>query len=142
MSFKDSGEHREFPTGARRDRKMGKGRMDLMPMRAMLNLSKVYELGCLKYGDRNWEKGIKLSEYFDSGMRHFAKFMLGHDDEPHLHMGIWNMMCLDETREMIREGKLPNELNDLPNDTLNDLFEKMYTQTHHAITDKALNATS
>jgi len=114
MSFKDSGQRSEFSTGAHRDLQEGKGRMDLMPFLALMEVSKVYEEGAKKYSDNNWRKGIPLSRYADSGMRHMAKWMAGRRDEPHLHMAAWNLLCLIETEELIKQGLLPEELNDLP----------------------------
>ena len=114
MTFQDSGERTEFETGARRDAQDGKGRMDLLPWRAIMEVSKIYEDGCLKYGDRNWEKGIPLSRYADSGPRHFGKWMAGMDDEPHLKMAIWNFLSMLDTILRIKEGVLPETLNDLP----------------------------
>ena len=114
MTFKDSGERTEFETGATRDCQAGKGRMDLLPFRALMAVSKIYETGCLKYGDLNWEKGIPCSRYADSALRHFSKWMIGHGDEPHLDMAIWNLLCLRDTLARIQEGLLPESLNDLP----------------------------
>lgn len=58
---------------------------------AVIELSKLYEEGCQKYGDRNWEKGIPLHCYIDSGTRHFLKFLRGDDDERHDRAFLWNM---------------------------------------------------
>lgn len=118
MKLPDSGKRRKFKTGAVRDIQEGKGRMDLLPMRALMELSKLYEAGCLKYGDRNWEKGIDLHAFADSGMRHFAKFMLGQNDEPHLVQAAWNIMCLLDIVLRIRDGVLPKDLFDLPFDQI------------------------
>jgi hypothetical protein len=112
--IKDSGARQEFPTGAVRDVTGGKGRMDLLPMRALMEVSKLYEAGCKKYGDRNWEKGISTHCYVDSAMRHLAKFMLGENDEPHLVQACWNILCLIDTIKRVREGSLPPETHDLP----------------------------
>ena len=49
--------------------------------------------GCAKYGERNWQKGIPLSRYVDSGARHFLKWMRGDDDEPHDRAFCWNIIC-------------------------------------------------
>jgi len=114
MEIKDSGQRSQFSTGAQRDCQAGKGRMDLLPFRALIELAKVYEEGAKKYNDNNWRKGIPLSRYVDSGMRHLAKWMIGWRDEPHLAQAAWNIMCLIETSKMIEEGLLPAELNDLP----------------------------
>lgn len=59
---------------------------------ALLELSKHYEDGCNKYGERNWEKGIPLHCYIDSGIRHLLKYLRGDTDEPHDRAFIWNMV--------------------------------------------------
>ncbi len=59
---------------------------------ALLEVSKQYEEGCKKYGDRNWEKGIPVHCYIDSGVRHYLKVLRGDMDEPHNRAFIWNML--------------------------------------------------
>lgn len=118
MTIKDSGERSVFATGAQRDCQEGKGRMDLLPFRALIAVARIYEEGAKKYNDNNWRKGIPLSRYVDSGMRHWAKWMMGWRDEPHLEQAAWNIMCLIETKQMIEEGLLPESLNDLPYNVL------------------------
>ena len=133
--LKDSGERREFDTGAVRDIQEGKGRCDLLPLyiagnllpsrtlidihdyvrngntsslhRAiarfsreinsdkysiLLEVSKHYEAGAKKYSERNWEKGIPVHCFIDSGVRHYLKFMRGDTDEPHDRAFVWNML--------------------------------------------------
>lgn len=134
--IKDSGERREFDTGAVRDIQEGKGRCDLLPLKEVaylldntiiecigqfmetkdplwlkralqrfafycyeddlpkmiLEVSKHYEEGCLKYGERNWEKGIPLHCYIDSGVRHYLKWLRGDEDERHDRAFVWNML--------------------------------------------------
>ena len=140
MEIKDSGERREFTTGAVRDIADGKGRCDLLPLdtvakllgdqgmdyrpliaishyiytgekkclytairllchdtgvdlvTALLEVSKHYEDGAKKYSARNWEKGIDLHCYIDSGVRHYLKFIRGDNDEPHMRAFVWNML--------------------------------------------------
>lgn len=75
---------------------------------AILEVSKQYEQGCLKYGDRNWEKGIPVHCYIDSGVRHYLKFKRGDTDEPHDRAFIWNMLGAMWTHEN------KHELIDLP----------------------------
>ena len=142
--LKDSGERREFSSGAVRD--MGgedKGRCDLLPLDALYELypedlffgnmyqwqhtrdikylayafaylAKRYSLynarditiadyllevarhmrrGAEKYGERNWEKGIPVSSYEDSAVRHYLKYLRGDSDEPHLTACGWNVIC-------------------------------------------------
>ena len=117
---KDSGERQEFSTGARRDTQEGKGRFDLLPINAIFRLAQHFENGAVKYGDDNWRKGIPLKRYLDSMMRHVFKFAGGLDDEDHLSAIIWNACCLLETQEMIRQGKLPEDLDNLPEITLDE----------------------
>jgi hypothetical protein len=112
--LKDSGTRSHFETGAVRDGQEGKGRMDLLPMRALRELSMLYEAGSKKYGDRNWEKGIPTHRYVDSAMRHLAEFMSGHADERHATAAFWNVAGLIDTMLRIREGLLPASLNTLP----------------------------
>ena len=142
MKLKDSGERREFETGAVRDICEGKGRCDLLPLdvvgnlekdplligiyeymrsgdkfklvqvitcfsdknfgnlpTAMLEVSKHYEDGCNKYGERNWEKGISLHCYIDSAVRHYFKFKRGDTDEPHDRAFLWNLLCAIWTQD-------------------------------------------
>ena len=151
--IKDSGERREFETGAVRDIQEGKGRCDLLPLMqvadlvgnigisgrdeiivdiaeyqktgdlsyliwaiesftsklgwtiptAMLEVSKHFEAGCQKYGERNWEKGIPEHCYIDSAVRHYLKWLDGMTDEPHDRAVIWNLICLWWTHENITE---------------------------------------
>jgi len=112
--IKDSGQRREFASGAVRDIADDKGRMDLLPCRALIALSKHYQAGCQKYGDRNWEKGIQVHCYLDSGLRHAFKYLMGQRDEPHLEAACWNLMCALDTIERIKDGTLPADLFDIP----------------------------
>lgn len=137
--IKDSGERREFESGAVRDIQEGKGRCDLLPLgivaslmptsepsevlgaindfmetgkdthlfraikkfgglrgwmlgECIMEVSKHYEEGAKKYGERNWEKGIPLHCYIDSGVRHFLKYIDNWQDEPHDRAFVWNML--------------------------------------------------
>ena len=104
----------KFGTGSVRDMAEGKGRFDLLPLRAITIAARHFEKGCRKYGERNWEKGQPLSSYYNSAMRHLFKHWLGYDDEPHLDAYLWNAMCYVETAERIRLGILPKRLDDRP----------------------------
>lgn len=144
----DSGNRKEFSTGAKRDIQEGKGRCDLLPLdiiidyidyqgvdidrgselssilsaiqkfesqldvnylyqavdefiaanfgdieTALLELAIHFENGAKKYGEHNWEKGIPVHSYIDSGIRHLLKFYRGDTDERHDRAFIWNMIC-------------------------------------------------
>lgn len=60
---------------------------------AMLELSKHFAEGMKKYGKDNWKKGIPVSSYIDSGIRHYLKVLAGWTDEPHDRAFIWNLIC-------------------------------------------------
>ena len=78
-------------------------------------LAKLLQRGAENYEDRNWETGMPLSVYMDSGMRHLFKFLEGHRDEDHLIAAIWNLQALLHIEEMVKRGKLSEVLLDLPN---------------------------
>ena len=66
---------------------------------AMLEAAKQYEDGARKYSDRNWEKGIPVHCYIDSGVGHYLKFRRGDVDEPHGRAFVWNMLGAIWTHE-------------------------------------------
>ncbi len=116
----DSGERRESESGAVRDRAKGKGRYDLITPLGLKRLAIHYENGAVKYEDRNWEKGFPLSWFLDSMDRHVNAYLecrvLGEEPkEDHLAAVAWNTLGFIHTEEMIRRGKLPAKLDDLPN---------------------------
>ena len=106
--IKDSGNRREFATGAVRDMADGKGRFDLMPWAALMEVSKHCENGAKKYGEHNVDKGLPTSSFMDSAVRHLAKHIDGWTDEPHLIAAAWNILWAIQT-----EIKHP-ELNNVP----------------------------
>lgn len=97
-TIKDSGERTEFNTGARRDMHSGKGRMDLLPWFGIMEVSKLCELGALKYGEGNVNKGIPQHSFIDSAFRHLAKYNEGMEDEDHLRSAAWNLLWALEQR--------------------------------------------
>lgn len=104
----DSGNRREFSTGSVRDIQEGKGRMDLLPWSAIIEVSKHCENGAKKYGEHNVDRGIPLHSFIDSAFRHLAKYVEGWNDEPHLIAAAWNLLWAIQT-----EIKHP-ELKDIP----------------------------
>lgn len=109
---KDSGQRREYETGARRDVNSGKGRYDLISPIMMKRLAELMERGAVKYGAHNWEKGMPLSQYLDSAMRHLWQLIASQDDEDHAAAVIFNVMAFMHTQHKIWEGELPEELDD------------------------------
>ena len=114
-AIKDSGERREFETGAVRDMSEGKGLMVVMPASALLRLSRHYEHGAGKYGRWNYNRGIPVSSFMDSALRHIMKYLDGWDDEDHLSAAAFNILGAMEMEahkpEMLdipaREGTRP-----------------------------------
>lgn len=94
---------------ATREPSTGKGRYDLVTPFGMRRLAKWYEIGSMKYADRNWEKGIPFSRYVDSAKRHLDKYIMGMGDEDHLAAAAWNLMALMHHEEL---GEM--HLDDMP----------------------------
>lgn len=90
--IKDSGQRTEFENGFVRDMHDGKGRMDLLPWRAIIEVSKHCEEGAKKYGERNIDKGCPQHSLIDSAFRHLAKYAIGETDEDHLRACAWNVL--------------------------------------------------
>jgi hypothetical protein len=105
----DSGKRELFESGAVRDIRGGKGRFDLLPPEALLRYAVHMENGAGKYDDRNWEKGMPISRFFDSAMRHMVKYLAGYNEEDHLAAAMWNIGCI-----MHFEKNAP-QWQDLPN---------------------------
>lgn len=112
---KDNGTREVYSTGAMKEElSPEKGRFDLIPFFAMLILSRMYARGAVKYGDRNWQKGIPTSRFFDSMLRHAFQAADGQTDEDHLAAVIWNAVAIAWTRSMIACGVFPKSLETMP----------------------------
>ena len=59
---------------------------------AMIEASKHYEVGAKKYDERNWEKGMPVHCFIDSGVRHYLKWRRGDTDEPHDRAFLFNIL--------------------------------------------------
>ena len=108
QAIKDSGQRTSFPTGAVRDMHAGKGRMDLLPWAAIMEVSIHCERGAEKYGERNIDKGVPMHSLLDSALRHLAKYMEGAKDEPHLVAATWNLLWA------VQFEKVKPEMQDIP----------------------------
>ena len=97
---------KDYQTGAVRDTG-GKGRMDLLPMCALIRISKHMEdaikpdpeTGKPHYPERNWEKGLPIHTMIDSALRHLAKYVDGQTDEDHLCAAATNLLMALWTEE-------------------------------------------
>lgn len=113
-----------FATGAVRGSQTGKGRYDLISTHATRALAMVLEDGAIKYGDRNWEKGIPIMRHMSSCKRHIDQFIEGQTMEydsdgnwvevNHLHNAFANLMMAIHTMQLINDGVLKSELDDRP----------------------------
>ncbi len=77
----------------------GKSRVDLLPADALMEVGAVYAAGAKKYGDRNWEKGMKWTRMLGPLLRHLFQWMRGieRDEETgqrHIAMVVWNALGL------------------------------------------------
>ena len=91
--IEDSGERIFYGTdGGMREPADGKGNMYSLPPAAMLRLSRQYEFGAIKYGQKNYLKGIPVSRFIDSALRHLFKYLDGRDDEDHLSAVAFNIL--------------------------------------------------
>lgn len=113
----DSGERKQFSTGAVRDMQEGKGAPSYMPMDALLRLSVHYERGAKKYGAGNYLRGIPLSSFLNSAIRHIWKYIQGRDEEDHLAAASFNILGA-----MQMEATKP-EMLDIPNRQGKNKFE-------------------
>lgn len=115
--LKDSGARRDFSTGAVRDRGVGDEkkfrRYDLLPPYALYRWARHTGKGAAKYEARNWEKGMPLSEFYNSAIAHLTKAAAGYTDEDHLDAALWNVGALVEGKDRIRRGMWPKEFDDL-----------------------------
>ena len=127
FQLKDSGERQEFSTGAQRDIQQGKGRFDLLSPVALRRLAIIMERGAIKYECRNWERGMPLSRFMDSAIRHLMQLLDGMDDEDHAGQALFNIMGYIHTEHRIKNGQLPKELDDMPREKNLQLeIDKLY----------------
>ncbi|KKK63326.1 hypothetical protein LCGC14_2995400, partial [marine sediment metagenome] len=81
--LKHSNEKQEFSTGAQRDSQEDKSRPDLISCLFLDRLGTLLGKGAKYYGERNWEKGMPLSRFLGSAMRHLVQTIDGQEDEDH-----------------------------------------------------------
>jgi hypothetical protein len=111
-----TGEPHQFGTGAQRDSQRGKPCFDLLPTAPLRRLMHHYAAGAGRYGKHNWRKGMPVSQFYNSMMRHALAFQEGKTDEDHLAAIAWNAFGIIQTQQDIANGRLPEHLNDMPVD--------------------------
>jgi hypothetical protein len=113
----DSGSRVTFATGAKREHLAD--RFDLIPPLVLRRLARRYALGAKKYGERNYQKGLPVSDVFNHALEHLLQWYedlrnacLSSDD--HLAAALWNIATLIELSAVVlpaeyegAEGPLP-----------------------------------
>ena len=125
----DSGERTVHENGFQRDMHEGKGRMDLLPWRAIIELSKHCEEGAKKYGERNVDLGAPQKSLIDSAFRHLAKYHIGMDDEDHLRACAWNIMWALE-QENCRQDLIDTYREEMKGPKVAEVEEVEKTEVH------------
>lgn len=74
-------------------------RFDLLPAVPLAQVAQVFTHGAVKYGDRNWEKGLAYSRCVAAIFRHLFKWLMREDTDnesglPHLAHIIANCLFL------------------------------------------------
>jgi hypothetical protein len=112
--IKDTGKRHTFSTGAQRQPKTGLGRPDLISVIATMRKAVHLEKGAVGHGERNWEQGMPLSSFLASAWRHLLALTDGCEDEDHAAALAFNVDGYMHTEHLIRCGRLPAELDDVP----------------------------
>ena len=92
------------------------------PYKAILELSKHFEAGALKYEEDNWKKGVPMHSFLDSGIRHLLKFADNWEDEPHDRAFVWNMLCMLWTEKHFNNCSFDDETRSNIIDLKNRVF--------------------
>ena len=91
----------------------GKLPYDLLPSDAVEEIVKVLQFGATKYGERNWEKGMKWNRPFAALMRHMWAWWRREEKDPetglsHLaHAGCCILFLLSYTLRGVGEDNRP-----------------------------------
>jgi len=121
--LKDGGSRKTYSTGAQKEdtsETEGKGAYHLLPILAIKEVAEIFRKGAIKYDAWNWQKGLPLSRFIDSGKRHWDQEWEGLVDERHPAQACWNCLCYLHTLIMIEKGLLPPSLDDRPSYGLPD----------------------
>lgn len=71
-----------------------KPRYDLIPPEIEEAIAKVLTFGAAKYGDRNWELGMRWGRPYAALRRHMAAWWSGEDTDPETGMShLWHAAC-------------------------------------------------
>jgi hypothetical protein len=95
-----------FTTGAVRSPEVAgqqkfPARYDLITPVGLRRLAETYGEGSLKYGDRNWEKGIPVSNLLNHALAHIVQYLAGDTTEDHMAHAAWNLFAVMHSEEML-----------------------------------------
>src|SRR5262245_55740977 len=80
-------------------------RFDLLCPTALTAWAEVCHEGVVKYGERNWEKGLPGAKNgLNHALRHLMMHMKGDRSEPHLAKAIWNIAAEIHFTENCKHG--------------------------------------
>lgn len=102
-----------FETGAVRNNDKGRGHHELICPFALDRLAKLLEKGANCMAPRNWEKGMPVSRFIRSTLRHLLKYMMGKRDEDHLAAAMFNVMCAMRMECDVEAGDLDEKFLDV-----------------------------
>lgn len=72
----------------------GKTRYELLPPEALEGIAQVLTFGAGKYGDRNWEAGMKWSRVYGACMRHLWAWWRGEKEDAETGRShLWHAGC-------------------------------------------------
>lgn len=109
----------EYPGGATRSDRTGRGRYDLISPFGLRRLAVQYEEGAKmmtknQKDERDWERGFPISRAICSAIGHLYAHLAGDRREDHLAAASWQLFAAMDFEERIKLGELPTKLNDLP----------------------------
>ena len=93
----------ELPKTCDSDESKKKYMIDASIAHMMLEVAKQYDAGAKKYGKNNWQLGMPVERYLDSGLRHYLKSIRGDKDEAHYRGFVWNLLSAMWTCENMPE---------------------------------------
>jgi hypothetical protein len=99
----------EYETGARRSSDAEEFRYDLISPVGLAAVARACQEGADKYGDYNWEKGMRANVMLNHALRHIYEFLSGDRQEDHLGHAAWNLISAIHSLEVwpdLNEGTL------------------------------------
>lgn len=110
--IQDSGTRVKLDTGATREDKTGKGRMDLLPYEGLRIAAVRMEEGIPKYGLEDWKRGVPVRNLLSSAVRHTYQHIEGMTDEDHLAAAICDLLMVAHTEKYHPELDTRGEWNE------------------------------